>query len=176
MEGLNIVDEIKISVIIPVYNASKYLRQCINSVLGQTLKNIEVICIDDGSIDNSLEILKEYQIKDNRIIVCTQENSGAAVARNKGLDIAKGDYIAFMDPDDYYPDRDVLFSIYERACDNNALIAGGSLALDRNESHYKPTYETQDERFFDKDAFIKYEDYQYDFYYQRFIYKKKINR
>ncbi len=168
------MDEIKISVIIPVYNASKYLRQCINSVLGQTLKNIEVICIDDGSIDNSLEILKEYQIKDNRIIVCTQENSGAAVARNKGLDIAKGDYIAFMDPDDYYPDRDVLFSIYERACDNNALIAGGSLALDRNESHYKPTYETQDERFFDKDAFIKYEDYQYDFYYQRFIYKKKL--
>lgn len=165
---------IKISVIIPVYNASKYLRQCLDSILNQTLKEIEIICVDDGSTDDSLKILEEYQKKDNRISIFTQKNSGAAVARNKGLDIAKGDYIAFMDPDDYYPDGDVLFSIYEKVCDNNALIAGGSLALDRNESDYKPKYETKDERFFDNDGFIKFYDYQYDFYYQRFIYKKEL--
>ena len=171
---MNDYNLIKVSVIVPVYNSSKYLKQCLDSILNQSLREIEIICVDDGSTDDSLKILEEYQKKDNRISIFTQKNSGAAVARNKGLDIAKGDYIAFMDPDDYYPDGDVLFSIYEKVCDNNALIAGGSLALDRNESDYKPKYETKDERFFDNDGFIKFYDYQYDFYYQRFIYKKEL--
>ena len=166
--------EIKISVIIPVYNAKKYLRQCLDSVLNQTLKEIEVICVDDGSTDDSLTILKEYQKKDNRIVIFTKKNSGAAVSRNKGLDTAKGLYVAFMDPDDYYPDKDVLFSVYEIACNNNALIAGGSLVVDKSESCCQSKYENKDERFFDNDGFIKYEDYQYDFYYQRFIYKKEL--
>lgn len=167
-------NEIKVSIIVPVYNASKYLKQCMDSILGQTLKDIEIICVNDGSTDNSLEILKKYQEDDSRIIIYNQKNSGAAVARNKGLDLAKGIYIGFMDPDDYYPDDSVLFSVYKTACDNKALITGGSLVLDRTESHYQPKYEIKDERFFDSDGFIKYIDYQYDFYYQRFIYKKEL--
>ncbi len=91
----------KVSVIIPVYNVEQYLRECLDSVLNQTLKDIEVICIDDGSTDSSLDILKEYAKCDNRITVMTQKNLHAGVARNAGLAVAKGQYIHFMDSDDW---------------------------------------------------------------------------
>ncbi len=91
----------KISVIIPVYNVEQYLRKCLDSVINQTYTNLEIICICDGSPDNSLEILREYEQKDSRIIVIDQENGGVSLARNRGLDIATGEYIAFVDPDDY---------------------------------------------------------------------------
>lgn len=176
MEKVIFVDknEIKVSVIIPVYNTEKYLRECLDSVLNQTLREIEVICVDDGSTDNSLQILKEYQKKDKRIIIIKQENSGAAVARKKALNIAKGSYIAFMDPDDYYPDRDVLFSLYDIALRRGYFIVGGSLVLNKSQGNGKKNYDVRDERFFDKEEVIKYKDYQYDFYYQRFIYSKDL--
>ena len=91
-----------ISVIIPVYNMEKYLRECLDSVINQTLKDIEIICVDDGSTDNSLEILKEYAKKDKRLKVFTQKNKGAGAARNLGLTHATGEYLAFLDGDDYY--------------------------------------------------------------------------
>ena len=91
----------KITVIIPVYNVEKYLRKCLDSVINQTYKNLEIICIDDGSPDNSGAILDEYAQIDSRIIVIHQENAGVSVARNRGLDIATGEYIAFVDSDDW---------------------------------------------------------------------------
>ena len=91
-----------VSVIIPVYKAEKYLRQCLDSICGQTLKDIEIICVDDGSTDSSPEILKEYREKDERVIVVRQENAGAGAARNKGLDISKGKYLSFLDADDFF--------------------------------------------------------------------------
>lgn len=91
----------KVSVIIPVYNVEKYLRQCLDSVIGQTLKEIEIICVDDGSTDNSLEILKEYAARDNRITVLSQQNLHAGVARNAGLAVARGEYLHFLDSDDW---------------------------------------------------------------------------
>jgi glycosyltransferase involved in cell wall biosynthesis len=91
----------KISIIIPVYNAEKYLQQCLDSVVNQTLKEIEVLCVNDGSKDGSLNILEEYQKKDSRIKVFTQENSGPATARNVGLENAKGEYVWFVDADDW---------------------------------------------------------------------------
>ncbi len=91
----------KISVIIPIYDVEKYLRKCLDSVINQTYKNLEIICINDGSPDNCGEILKEYSQKDERIVVITQENSGVSAARNKGIEIAKGQYIAFVDSDDF---------------------------------------------------------------------------
>lgn len=91
----------KISVIIPCYNTAKYLKRCLESLIKQTLKEIEIICINDGSTDNSIEILKEYAILDNRIKILTQDNQGQSVARNKGLDIATGEYIGFVDSDDW---------------------------------------------------------------------------
>lgn len=91
----------KVSVIIPVYNVEKYLRECLDSVAGQTLRDIEIICVDDGSTDGSLDILREYEAKDSRVKVLTQTNQYAGVARNNGLRYAVGSYVFFMDGDDY---------------------------------------------------------------------------
>lgn len=164
--------EIKVSVIIPVYNTEKYLRECLDSVLNQTLREIEVICVDDGSTDNSLQILKEYQKKDERVIIIEQENSGAAVARNKALNVAKGEFIAFIDADDYYPDERVLKDLYFAVKDKKVYIAGGSLEnfTDKDIN----TEKINDERIFHKNEIIEYKNYQYDFYYQRFIYSKEL--
>lgn len=92
----------KISVIIPVYNVEKYLKRCLDSVVNQTYKNLEIILVDDGSRDNSLKILQEYAFKDSRINILHQENKGAANARNYGLNISGGDYVIFLDSDDFF--------------------------------------------------------------------------
>ena len=90
-----------ISIIIPVYNVAPFIKSCLHSVLNQTYKNIEIICINDGSTDNSLNILKEYHQKDSRIIIVDQENEGVSAARNKEILMAKGDYITFVDSGDF---------------------------------------------------------------------------
>ena len=90
-----------ISVIIPVYNAGKYLRPCLDSVTGQTYSNLQIILINDGSGDNSLEICREYAEKDPRILLIDQKNSGVSAARNRGIAEAKGDWFSFIDSDDY---------------------------------------------------------------------------
>lgn len=91
----------KVSVIIPVYNTEKYLSRCLDSVLSNTYKNLEVICINDGSTDNSINILDNYKASDERVIVINQKNSGVSAARNAGLNAATGEYIAFIDSDDW---------------------------------------------------------------------------
>lgn len=91
----------KFSIIVPVYNVEKYLAKCLDSLINQTYTNIEIICINDGSTDNSLHILKNYAQKDRRIIVINQENQGVSAARNKGLEVATGDYVFFIDADDW---------------------------------------------------------------------------
>lgn len=94
-------ENIKVSVIIPVYNSAQYLTKCIESMLNQTLKEIEIICVDDGSTDESLAIIKNYKKLDSRIKILTQENKYAGVARNNGMRIAKGEYLFFLDSDDF---------------------------------------------------------------------------
>ena len=91
----------KLSIIVPVYKVEKWLKNCINSILGQSFENFELILVDDGSPDNSSRICNEYAKKDNRIIVIHQENKGVNAARNAGLDIATGSYITFVDGDDW---------------------------------------------------------------------------
>lgn len=117
----------KVSIIIPVYNEEQYLRKCMDSVVNQTLKDIEIICVDDGSTDKSLEILQEYKSNDPRIRVIVQKNSGAYVARNQGLNIAKGEYIGFIDTDDYI-DLNTYEKAYETAknSDSDIVVFGGS--------------------------------------------------
>ena len=94
-------DDLKISVIIPVYNVEEYLQECINSIINQTYKNLEIIIVNDGSTDNSLNICNEYQKIDERIKVFTQKNGGLSAARNTGIINATGDYILFVDSDDW---------------------------------------------------------------------------
>jgi glycosyltransferase involved in cell wall biosynthesis len=102
---------IKVSVIIPIYNMEKYIEQCISSIINQTLHEIEIICVDDGSTDSSLEILKKFAIRDKRIIIYQQQNSGVAVARNKGIELARGEYLSILDADDFF-DKDMLLNSY----------------------------------------------------------------
>lgn len=111
----------KVSVIIPVYNAHDYLRNCLDSILNQTLKEIEVICVDDDSTDDSLSILEEYARSDPRLKVLHQENGGAGAARNNGLQYAVGEYLSIIDCDDFF-DRNMLERSYQRAKENKADI------------------------------------------------------
>lgn len=104
----------KVSVIIPVYNAAEHLEQCVGSVMAQTLRSIEIICVDDGSPDNSLEILQRLQQQDDRIVVVSQENGGAGAARNNGLRHAKGEFLSFLDADDFF-EPDMLEKAVEAA-------------------------------------------------------------
>lgn len=163
----------KVTVIIPVYNAEKYLKKALDSVINQTLEDIEVVCIDDGSNDNSLEILKSYQEFDNRIIIISQNNQGSGAARNTGLNFAKGEYISFLDSDDFLPDEFVLMDLYSAVSNKDVQIAGGSLVEFLSDSRRR-FYLKGDPRQFDKDGYVKYIDYQYDYYYQRFLYSRKF--
>lgn len=105
----------KISVIVPVYNAEKYLEKCLDSLVNQTLKDIEIIVVNDGSTDGSEKILSKYK---NKIKIIHQKNSGVASARNNGMSVARGEYIAFVDSDDWV-DKDMFLKLYQKAKAND---------------------------------------------------------
>ena len=111
----------KVSVIIPIYNVEEYLEECIDSILNQSLDNVEILCINDGSTDNSLSILNKYSERNSNIKIINQENTGAGTARNRALKFAEGEYIYFLDGDDYL-DKDTLLICYEEAKKNNLDI------------------------------------------------------
>jgi glycosyltransferase involved in cell wall biosynthesis len=117
----NDVDSPLVSVIVPVYNASLFIRRCIDSLIHQTLKNIEIILVNDGSTDDSLNIIKEYEKLDSRIIVINQTNSGCNVSRNRGISIARGRYIGFVDSDDMVS-PDYFAELYATAVSEEADI------------------------------------------------------
>ena len=93
----------KVSIVIPTYNVENYLRECMESVINQTLSDIEIICINDGSTDGSLKILREYADRDERVILIDKKNEGYGVGMNTGMDIATGEYIGIVEPDDFVP-------------------------------------------------------------------------
>ena len=111
-----------VSIIIPVYNTEKYLSRCIDSVVSQTYKNIEIILVDDGSTDNCPKICDSFALKDERIKAIHKKNCGAADSRNKGLDACSGDWILFLDSDDYYKSNDVIELLLQTAEKNNSDV------------------------------------------------------
>ncbi len=166
-------DKISISVIIPVYNESRFISECLNSVVSQTLRNIEIICVDDGSEDKSLNILKCYSKNDNRIKVLEQEHYGVSSARNNGMKIATGEYIAFLDADDFYPYKNTLELLFNKATENKANICGGSFSQFINNKELKTEFNDELKGYsFENEGWINYSDYQFDFGYHRFLYKK----
>lgn len=116
----------KVSVIVPVYNVEKLLARCLDSLVSQTLKDIEIICVNDGSVDNSLDVLRKYAQQDSRIVVVSQENLGPSAARNRGMQIATGEYIGFVDGDDWI-DLNFFEKLYNSAKKYDADIACASV-------------------------------------------------
>ena len=116
------MEEELISVIVPVYNVENYIERCLNSIINQTYKNIEIVCVNDGSTDNSLNILNKFQKKDSRIKIISQENQGLSEARNVGIKNSSGKYIGFVDSDDWV-DLDYYEKLYNALIDSKSDFA-----------------------------------------------------
>ncbi len=121
---------VKVSVIVPVYNVEAFLPRCLDSIVGQTLRDIEIICVDDESPDRSIDILNAYAAKDDRIRIIRQENKRQGGARNTGFDVAQGVFVAFIDSDDWL-DADYFERLYAAAVENGADIACASVEKER---------------------------------------------
>ena len=116
----------KVSVIIPIYNSEKYLEKCLKSLQNQTLKEIEIICINDGSNDSSLDIIKKFTVNDKRFLVLDEKNYGQSHARNQGLKVASGDYIGFLDADDW-AENNMFEALYNTATKLDSDIVMSSI-------------------------------------------------
>ena len=166
----------QISVIIPVYNAEWSIARALDSVKNQTLKDIEIICVDDGSSDNSLGIIQREAQKDSRIIALSQENQGAGPARNKGLRYATGEYIAFMDADDRYPDERTLERLVKEIKTSQQKIAGGYIVFDKGdrieEDELNPIVQLRDR--YPNGGVVQYKELQFDYHFSAFIYERKF--
>ena len=123
MEG---VLQMKVSIIVPTYNVENYIEDCLDSLVNQTLQDIEIIVINDGSTDNTLENILKYSTKDKRIKVLYQKNAGPSAARNKGLEAATGEYVAFVDADDWISPN-YMENLYREITQNNCDIAVSSV-------------------------------------------------
>ena len=137
----------KISIIVPVYNVEKYLDKCLNSLVNQTLKDIEIICVDDGSVDKSLEIIEKYAKIDQRIKVISKNNSGVSDTRNIGMQNATGEYIGFIDSDDWI-DLDFYEKLYNSAVKHDCDIAVADIKRVINNRQYV-SYTTNNEKITD---------------------------
>lgn len=165
-------ESVKISVIMPVYNRAQTLPKAVRSVLSQTLHEIELLCINDGSTDNTVMVLKELAGKDPRIRILSQRNAGAGPARNYGLRRAKGEFVAFLDSDDWYASDDVLEKLYGNAVTQDVRIClGGSRCAKRGKLQ---PLEGPGKVYFTKEALISYQDYQFTHGYCRGIYERRM--
>jgi len=144
---------VEISVILPVYNSQEYLKECLDSILNQTFKDFEVLCINDGSSDASLEILREYE-DDDRITVIDQENMGVAKTRNKALKMVKGNYVYFMDSDDYL-DSNAFKKLHDNLKSNDSdFCIMKAIFVNGNEKYKFPAFDLDKE--FGKKNFSKF--------------------
>lgn len=147
---------VKISVIVPVYNNEKYLDRCLSSLINQSLNDIEIICVNDGSTDSSLDILHSFKEKDNRIIILSQENQGAGPSRNRGIDLAKGEYISFVDADDWL-EEDAFEKLY-----NNSISNDSDIVLFNSREH-KDNNKIRNRIYLPVDESIEYDNFVFDY-------------
>lgn len=169
----------KISIIIPIYNAEKYLRECLDSVIAQTVAEKEAICIDDGSTDGSYAILQEYQEQYPFVRVFRQDNKGAGAARNLGLEVASGEYVSFLDADDFYLDTGALEKLV-RACESRKLPCCAGL----RKYYYEdgsvedfPLYRECFENGLNEDGLLFcFREHQDEYFYQNYIFLMDVIR
>ncbi len=161
---------VKISIIIPIYNGEVYLEKCIRNVLCQTIKELEILCVDDGSTDGSAQIVRDFSRKDSRVILLQQENAGPGPARNLAIQKAKGEYVAFLDADDYYLDVDALEKMAAVCEAEKVLICGSREIGVRSEDEKK--YPMFQEETVGK--VLNYIDYQMDYCYQNYVIQRNL--
>ena len=168
---------IKVSIIIPVYNCENYIEQCISSVQKQRLQELEIVCIDDGSTDDSAKIIKGLSETDNRITLLKQSNQGAGKARNYGIQKARGKYLAFLDADDYYLDTDALEKMVT-LCEEKKVFVCGSLRKclenekEKTERLFQNIKSERKEKL-ELDSY-QYSDFQMDYDYQSYLFNREL--
>lgn len=149
---------VDVSIIIPVYNVEKYIEQCLETVCNQTLKDVEIIVVDDGSLDNSINIVKKF--KDKRIKIITRENGGLSAARNTGMKAAQGEYLLFLDSDDFFNNSYCVEEMYNLALENNAdIVVGNGIEYysdERNTAFYRDKSEFYSRSINSRDFLIKF--------------------
>lgn len=167
---------VAVSVIMPVYNSSSFLNRSIDSIQKQTLNDIEIICVDDGSTDDSLMVLNDLKNKYGNIKIICQENSGPGVARNTGIKNAKGEYIAFLDSDDIYLDNDALEKMYTSGKSNDFNLICANLKRINQDYTIDIYYDFVNSRFtyFYKNDILKSEDYGIPFAFYRNLFKRSF--
>ena len=165
-----------ISIIIPAYNVVSYIEEAIRSVLAQSLSNIEIIIINDGSTDATYDVITRIAADNSKIHVISHENRGVGKARNEGIASATGEYIAFLDPDDRYPSANTLETLYKTAIEHHVDICGGELQefSDIEPEGHQNFSADVDGFLFSNDGIIQYADYQFDYGFYRFIYKRSL--
>jgi glycosyltransferase involved in cell wall biosynthesis len=164
---------VKISVVMPVYNAEQFIKRAIDSVYKQTFKDVEIVCVDDGSTDNSVQILEELKKQNDAINIIQQENSGSGKARNNGIDNAEGEYVAFLDADDIFVDEDALEKMYNYGAKNNADMIGGNLLRVNNDDELEENfnYASGNYMFFSDESEVQPEDYGIPWAFYKNIFK-----
>ena len=146
---------VEISVILPVYNSENYIKECLDSLLSQTFKDIEILCIDDGSTDGSLNILKDIEKTDSRITVFTQENMGVAKTRNNGLNLVKGNYVYFMDSDDCL-DKNAFKKLHDNITSNRSDFCIMKVIFVNGSEEYKfPAFDIYNIIWYNKEVVVK---------------------
>lgn len=164
----------KVSIIIPMYNSSEFITECIKSVQGLSIKNIEIIVVDDGSTDNSAEIVKSLMKTDRRINYYYQENQGSGPARNFGISKSTGEYIAFLDADDFYYNSNALEDMVNACKKHNTKICGSIRMNYKNGEFEKTDFLSQFHNVDKSGKVISFSDCQFDFFYQSFIFQKDL--
>lgn len=166
-----------ISVVVPVYNMERFLPQALDSVISQSLGEIEIICVDDGSTDTSPQILAEYAARDPRIRVITQENRGVGPARNVGIRAARGEFVAFLDPDDFLPDDATYEALYRWAKEKRVKACGGSIhTFTKDGKFYVPEKSSgySCDQAFPRDGLHRFSEWQFDYGFYRYIFDREM--
>ena len=168
-------DNPKISIIMTVKNGEKYIKESLESVFKQTLKDLEIVCIYGDSTDKTLEILEEYSKKDKRLKIFHQQKPGIGLAKNMGIEKSTGEFITFLDADDYYMDKNALNEMYNAAKENNVDVCGGLRSILNLKGEIEPL--SLHRAFlvgFPKGRMFYYDDVQYDYHFHSYIYNRNM--
>ncbi len=176
VQGFRAAAPIKVSVIIPVYNSQKFVGSCLQQVLAQSLREIEIVCVDDGSTDDSADIIAQTAQRDSRVKLIRQENAGPGPARNAGIAAATGEFVTFLDADDRYSSDDYLRVLYEGAVDNGVDVSGACFYNDHAGRLEKDFSNDPDLAgyTFTESGVRSYRDYQFDYGFHRFMFKRSL--